>query len=155
MSSDIITTLLNALIVEEGLEVSSHFFRDLAMTYQSVAEELIKKYAENARINGFDYDRDREEAFVNEVLTDAIIGVGELLDVPQHVSGMLLRYAAMNPEFNKFNRLGLQQAIIETENRLKREYLTNRELPSWERIEEKIPGITNQIIDAIEKSKQG
>jgi glucosyl-3-phosphoglycerate synthase len=155
MSSDIITTLLNALIVEEGLEVSSHFFRDLAMTYQSVAEELIKKYAENAKINGFHYDRDREEAFVNEVLTDAIIGVGELLGVPQHVSGMLLRYAAMNPEFEEFNRLGLQQAIIETENRLKREYLTSRELPSWERIEEKIPGITNQIIDAIEKSKQG
>jgi glucosyl-3-phosphoglycerate synthase len=155
MSSDIITTLLNALIVEEGLEVSSHFFRDLAMTYQSVAEELIKKYAENARINGFYYNRDQEEAFVNEVLTDAIIGVGELLDVPQHVSGMLLRYAAINPEFEKFNRLGLQQAIIETENRLKREHLTSRELPSWERIEEKIPGITNQIIDAIEKSKEG
>jgi glucosyl-3-phosphoglycerate synthase len=155
MSSDIITTLLNALIVEEGLEVSSHFFRDLAMTYQSVAEELIKKYAENARINGFYYNRDQEESFVNEVLTDAIIGVGELLDVPQHVSGMLLRYAAMNPEFEKFNRLGLQHTIIETENRLKREHLTSRELPSWERIEEKIPGITNQIIDAIEKSKQG
>jgi glucosyl-3-phosphoglycerate synthase len=154
MSSDIIMTLLNALIVEEGLEVSSHFFRDLALTYQSVAEELIKKYAENAKVNGFHYDRDREETFVYEVLTDAIIGVGELLDVPQHVSGLLLRYTAMNPEFEEFNKHGLQQAIIRAENRLKREYTRGRELPSWERIEEKIPGITEQMIEAIEKSKQ-
>jgi len=39
MATDIISTLLHALIIEEGMEVSSHFFRDLAMTYQSIAEE--------------------------------------------------------------------------------------------------------------------
>jgi len=155
MSTDIISTLLTALIVEEGLEVSSHFFRDLALTYQSVAEELIKKYAENARVNGLHYDRDREEAFVNEVITDAIINVGELLDVPQNISGMFLRYTAMNPEFEEFNRAGLQKAIMETENRLKREYLSTQELPSWERIEEKIPGIRDSIIDVIEEAKKG
>jgi glucosyl-3-phosphoglycerate synthase len=155
MSTDIISTLLTALIVEEGLEVSSHFFRDLALTYQSVAEELIKKYAENARVNGLHYDRDREEAFVNEVITDAIINVGELLDVPQNISGMFLRYTAMNPEFEEFNRVGLQKAIMETENRLKREHLSTRELPSWERVEEKIPGIRDKIIDVIEEAKKG
>ena len=41
MSIDIVTTLLKALIVDEGLEVSTHFFRDLAITYHSVAEDLI------------------------------------------------------------------------------------------------------------------
>jgi glucosyl-3-phosphoglycerate synthase len=154
MSTDIISTLLNALIIEEGLEVSSHFFRDLALTYDSVAEDLIKKYAENAKVNGLQYDRDREEAFVREVITDAIISVGELLDTPQNISGMFLRYTAMHPEFEHYNRQGLQKAIIATEERLKREYLYGRELPSWERIEEKIPGIKDQIIDVIEKTKK-
>ena len=96
MCTDIIATPLNALVVEEGLEVSSHFFRDLSLTYQSVAEELIKKYSENAKLNALSYDRDREEKFVKEVITDAIINVGELVYVPQNISGMFLRYAAMN-----------------------------------------------------------
>ena len=155
MSTDIITTLLNALIVEEGLEISTHFFRDLALTYRSVAEELIRKYAENAKLNGLHYDRDREEEFVNEVLTDAVINVGELLDMPQNISGMFLRYTAMNPEFDEFNSLGLQKAIMNTERRLKQEYRSARDLPSWERIEEKIPGIRDQIIDVIEETKKG
>ena len=43
MAVDIVTTLMNALIIEEGLEISDTFFRDLAITYQGVAEELIKK----------------------------------------------------------------------------------------------------------------
>jgi len=155
MSTDIITTLLNALIVEEGLEISTHFFRDLALTYRSVAEELIRKYAENAKLNGLHYDRDREEAFVNEVLTDAVINAGELLDMPQNISGMFLRYTAMNPEFDEFNSLGLQKAIMKTERRLKQGYRSARDLPSWERIEEKIPEIRDQIIDVIEETKKG
>lgn len=154
MSTDIIATLLSALIVEEGLEVSSHFFRDLALTYQSVAEELIKKYAENAKANGLYYDRDREETFVKEVIADAIVTVGQLLDVPQNISAMFLRYTAMNPEFEPFNRDGLQEAIMAVENRLKHEYKHTRELPSWERLEEKIPDIVNRIIDAIEAGKK-
>ena len=155
MSTDIIATLLNALIVEEGLEISSHFLRDLALTFQSVAEELITKYAENAKLNALDYDRDREEEFVNEAITDAIINVGELLDVPQNISGMFLRYTAMNPEFDRFNTLGLQKAIMDTEKRMKQEYRLARDLPSWGRIEEKIPGIRDQIIDVIEEAKKG
>jgi len=154
MTTDIIATLLNALIVEEGLEVSSHFFRDLSLTYQSVAEDLIRKYAENARLNGLYYDRDREEGFVNDVITDAIINVGALLDVPQHISAMFLRYVAENPEFEEFNRIGLQKAIMDAEKRLRSEHMYSRELPSWERIEEKIPGIGEQIVDVIEETKK-
>lgn len=155
MSTDIISTLLNTLIVEEGLEISDHFFQDLALTYQSVAEELIKKYAENAKLNGLNYNRDREEEFVNEVIADAIINVGELLDAPRHISQRFLRYTGMNPEFEKFNNMGLHQAIMETEKRLKQEYRVGRNLPSWERIEEKIPDIRYQIIDIIEASRKG
>ncbi|MBW2087234.1 MAG: hypothetical protein JRI54_14610, partial [Deltaproteobacteria bacterium] len=61
MAVDIVTTLFKALIIEEGLEVSDHFFRDLTVTYSSIAEDLIKKYSDNARFNGLDYDRDTEE----------------------------------------------------------------------------------------------
>jgi glucosyl-3-phosphoglycerate synthase len=155
MSIDIVTTLLKALIVDEGLEVSTHFFRDLAITYQSVAEDLIKKYAENAKFNGLIYDRDEEERFVDEVITDAIYDVGELLDAPQNISDMFLRYTAMNPEFERFNKLGLQNVVLEVENRTKHEYRIRRDLPSWTRIEEKIPGIIDQIIDVIEEVKKG
>ena len=154
MSTDIISTLLNALVIEEGLEISNHFFRDLALTYQSVAEELVKKYAENAKLNALSYDRDREEIFVKEVITDAIINVGALLDVPQNISAMFLRYTAMNPEFEIFNRSGLQKAIMDTEKRIKQEHRFYRELPSWERIEEKVPEIKDKIIDAIEETKK-
>ncbi len=154
MSTDIIATLLNALVMEEGLEISSHFFRDLALTYQSVAEELIKKYAENARLNDLEYDRDREETFVTEVITEAIIDAGEVLDAPQNISKMFLRYAAMNPEFEEFNRMGLQKAIMNAEKRIKQENRYARDLPSWERIAEKIPGIRDEIIDVIEAVKK-
>ena len=116
---------------------------------------MIKKYAENAKLNGLNYDRDREETFVNEVITDAIVNVGELLDVPQNLSAMFLRYTSISPEFETFNRFGLQKAIIETEKRMKQEYRFAKDLPSWERIEEKIPGIREQIIDVIEEVKRG
>lgn len=154
MSIDIVTTLLKALIVDEGLEVSTHFFRDLAIIYQSVAEDLIKKYAENAAFNGLHYDRDGEERFVSEVITDAIYNVGELLDAPQNISDMFLRYTSMNPEFERFNNLGLQKVIMDVEERVKHEYRITRELPSWTRVEEKIPGIIRQIIDTIEEEKK-
>lgn len=154
MSIDIVTTLLKALIVDEGLEVSTHFFRDLGITYQSVAEDLIKKYAENAKFNGLIYDRDEEERFVNEVITDAIYNVGELLDAPQHISDMFLRYTTINPEFERFNQSGLQNVILEVEKRIKHEYRITRDLPSWARIEEKVPEIIEQIIDVIEQVKK-
>ena len=154
MSIDIVTTLLKALIVDEGLEVSTHFFRDLAITYQSVAEDLIKKYAENAKFNKLIYDRDEEERFVNEVITDAIYDVGELLDAPQNISDMFLRYTTIHPEFERFNKLGLQNVILEVEKRVKHEYRITRDLPSWTSIEEKIPGVIEKIIDVIEAVKK-
>jgi glucosyl-3-phosphoglycerate synthase len=154
MSIDIVTTLLKALIVEEGLEVSSHFFRDLAITYQSVAEDLIKKYAENARFNGLIYDRDEEERFVTKIITGAIYDVGELLGAPQNISNMFWRYTTMNSEFEEFNKLGLQKAILDAEERIKHGHLETGDLPSWTRVEEKIPGIIDRIIDAIEDVKQ-
>ena len=40
MGIDIVTTLLSALVIEEGLVISEHFIRDLTTTYLSVADDL-------------------------------------------------------------------------------------------------------------------
>ena len=77
MSLDIISTMLQALIVEEGLEVTEEFFRDLAMTYESIADQSIKKYADNAEFNHLGYDREIEEKMVREVLSQAVVQTGD------------------------------------------------------------------------------
>ena len=59
--SAIVTTLMNALVIEEGLEISDTFFRDLAITYQGVAEDQIKKYSDDASFSNLKYDREAEE----------------------------------------------------------------------------------------------
>ncbi|MFZ0449962.1 MAG: hypothetical protein WAL98_12035 [Desulfatiglandaceae bacterium] len=43
---------------------------------------------------------------------------------------------------------------MDTEKRMKQENRYSRDLPSWERIEEKVPGIRDQIIDVIEAVKK-
>ena len=45
MAIDIVTTLMNAIVREEGLEITDTFFRDIATTYQAVAEMSIKNYS--------------------------------------------------------------------------------------------------------------
>ena len=56
MAVDVVTTLMNALVIEEGLEFSDTFFRDLSIMYRAVAEELIKKYSDDASFNNLKYD---------------------------------------------------------------------------------------------------
>jgi glucosyl-3-phosphoglycerate synthase len=82
MAIDIVTTLMNALIIEEGLEISDTFFRDLAITYQALAEEQIKKYSDDAGFSNLKYDRDAEEYLVKNVLHNSILQAGELLSSP-------------------------------------------------------------------------
>ena len=154
MSLDIITTLLHALIVEEGLEVGEEFFRDLALTYESIAEEIIKKYSDNAEFNGLEYDRDREEHMVYEVLSKAIVQTADMLTSPAHVAEKLLRFTATFPEFKPFVDMGLQQTILDMEAKLRSLSLEVRSLPSWERILWKLPEINVGIVNALEEDKQ-
>lgn len=154
MSLDIITTLLHALIVEEGLEVGEEFFRDLALTYESIAEEIIKKYSDNAEFNGLSYDRDREEHMVYEVLSKAIVQTADLLTSPAHLAEKLLRFTASFPEFKPFVDMGLQQTILGMEAKLRDQSLEVRYLPSWERIMWKLPEIGLAIVDALEEDKR-
>ena len=153
MSVDIVTTLFKALIIEEGLEVSDHFFRDLAVTYTSIAEDLIKKYSDNARFNGLEYDRDAEEATVRNVFAKAVLFAGFILESPQHIAENIIRFVSSHQEFNPFLEDGFIQTVLNVEERLRLEIFTEAELPSWERVQEKDPEIIRAIIDVIEKEK--
>jgi len=153
MAVDIVTTLFKALIIEEGLEVSDHFFRDLAVTYTSIAEDLIKKYSDNAKFNGLDYDRDAEEASVRDVFAKAVLFAGFILESPQHTAEHIIRFISANEEFKPFLDMGLIQAVMQVEERMRKEVFIEAELPSWERVQEKDPEIIRAIIDVIEDEK--
>ena len=154
MSMDIIYTLLNALIIEEGLAVSEHFFRDLAITYESIAKDLIKKYSDTARFNNIPYDRDTEEAMVTGPLKDGIVNAAEYFLEPRNLADKFLRFTSSNPEFKPFNDQGLQQTILEVAEKTRRLPSVHAETPSWERVQEKCPDIVLRIIDVIEEEKK-
>lgn len=154
MARDIINTMLHALIVEEGLGVGEEFFRDLALTYESIAEEIIKKYSDNAEFNGLAYDRDAEERMVYDVLSRAIMHTGDVLTAPSHTAEKMLRFTAAHDEFKPYVEQGLQQTILALEEKLRDESLEVRHLPSWERIDWKLPEIGPRIVDALEEDKQ-
>jgi glucosyl-3-phosphoglycerate synthase len=154
MSLDIIASLLHAMIVEEGLEVGEEFFRDLALTYEEIAEESIRKYSDNAEFNLLDYDRDQEERLVYEVLSKAIVQSGDMFTSPLHSAEKLLRLTASFEEFRPYLEQGLQQTILQVEEKLRDQSLQPRYLPSWERITWKLPEINTLIVDALEEDKQ-
>jgi glucosyl-3-phosphoglycerate synthase len=72
MAVDAVTILMNALVIEEGLEFSDTFFRNLAITYRAVAEELIKKYSDDASFNHLQYERNGQEELVKSVFQPSI-----------------------------------------------------------------------------------
>ncbi len=153
MSLDIINTLLHALIVEEGLAVDAGFFRDLALTYSSVAEDTIKKYSDIAEFNAIEFDRDQEEHMVYQVLVKAILQAGDQLVAPGQAAGQLLRFTASHQEFQPYLEQGLQKTILEVEQKLLKTTLQVRPLPSWERILWKLPELGGRIVDALEADK--
>jgi glucosyl-3-phosphoglycerate synthase len=153
MAVDIVTTLFKALIIEEGLEVSDHFFRDLAVTYTSIAEDQIKKYSDNAKFNGLQYDRDLEEKAVYDVFVKSVLYAGFILESPQHIAESIIRFLTSHEEFKPHMDNGIISTVNRVEARLRREVLLEAELPSWERVQEKIPDIIKEIIDVIEVEK--
>jgi len=154
MSLDIIYTLLNALIIEEGLEVSQHFFRDLAITYESLARDLIKKYSDTARFNNIPYHRDAEEAMVTGPLKQGILGAAEYFLEPRSLANQFLRLTTSNPEFKPYIEQGLHQTILEVAEKYRMGPVLQPETPSWERVQERCPDIVLQMIDVIETEKR-
>ena len=153
MAREIINTLMNALVAEEGLEVTRAFFRDLAVTYQAVADQLIKKYSHEAAFNNLEYDRDEEEAWVRDIFRSALIAIGEQIESPVRISEMLLYHLQSNKEYGSFLKYGLDQVVL---NMAAQSPVNLFEVPqtvSWERAEFKLPDIRSRLLEAAAEAR--
>jgi glucosyl-3-phosphoglycerate synthase len=153
MGVDIVTTLLNALVIEEGLEISDHFIRDLTLTYLDVADNLIKMYADNAAFAGLSYDRNEEEATVRNVFKDAILFAGDLLITPYRMTDRFLSFITANEEFKPFIETGLARAIGQAGGRMRDQLYETPHTVSWDRVNMKLPELMYELIDVIEAEK--
>lgn len=152
MATDIVTTLLWTLVVEEGFEISNYFVRDITATYLNMADELIKKYSDNASFSNLDYDRDAEEAMVKGVFRDAILAAGESMTSPLHlVSDNLLHLLVSDKRFAQYKGAGLIDDLIAYEEESKNRIFEIPQTVSWERIIMKQPDILSDIQDAVKK----
>ncbi len=154
MAVDIVTTLMNALIIEEGLEISDTFFRDLAITYTALAEEQIKKYSDDASFSNLSYDRDGEEDLVKDVYRNSILHAGELLTSPYRMTERFLRFVYSHPEFKSFLDNGLAETIMSVEGRTEQKLFETPKTVSWERVSNKLPKIFYDLIEAVEEEKR-
>ena len=154
MAVDIVTTLMNALVIEEGLEISDTFFRDLAITYQAVAEEQIKKYSDDAGFNNLVYDRDTEESLVHDVFRNSVLFAGGLLTSPFRMTERFLRYVNSYPEFKPFLEKGLAETLLSVEKKSQQSLFETPQTVSWERVSNKLPRIFYDLIEVVEAEKR-
>ena len=154
MGMDIVTTLMNALVIEEGLEISDTFFQDLAITYQAVAEDQIKKYSDDAGFSNLIYDRDAEENLVRSVFQNSILNAGELLTSPLRITEKFLRFVNSYSEFKPFLEKGLAEAILSVESKVQKRVFEMPKTVSWERVSNKLPQIFYDLIEVVEKEKR-
>ena len=154
MGIDIVTTLMNALIVEEGLEISDTFFRDLAVTYQAVAEEQIRKYSDDASFSNLKYNRDYEEYLVKSVFRNSILKAGEVLTAPYRMTEKFLRLINSHLEFKRFLEDGLAEAVLEVERKTEQSLFEVPQTVSWERVSNKLPRIFYDLIEVVENEKR-
>jgi glucosyl-3-phosphoglycerate synthase len=153
MGIDIVSTLLAALVVEEGLAISEHFIRDLTTTYLSVADDLIKMYADNAAYCGLNYDTNLEEAMVDNVFKNVILFAGDQLLSPAFMARRFSSYVTEHGEFKPFIDQGLLSVIEKTSQNLGAEIYETPRTVSWERVMRKLPTLINEIIDVVESEK--
>ncbi|SPD72852.1 conserved hypothetical protein [uncultured Desulfobacterium sp.] len=154
MAVDIVTTLMTAIIVEEGLEVSDTFFRDLAITYQAIAEEMIRKYADDSSFSNLKYNMDNEEYMVRNVFRDSILYAGEVFTDPYRMSERFLRYVNTHPEFKAFLDNGLAETILKVERGSEHQIFEMPQTVSWERVSNKLPNIFYDLIEVVEQEKR-
>ena len=154
MGIDIVTTLLTAFVIEEGLEISDHFIRDLTLTYLDVADSLIKMYADNAAFSGLDYDTNSEEAMVDTVFKNAILYAGDLLISPYRLVDRFTTFLGTHEAFEPFLASGLLQTIMDAAEKTRDQLFETPQTVSWERVARKLPNIFYDIIDVVEKEKK-
>ena len=154
MAIDIVTTLMTALVIDEGLEISDTFFRDLAITYQAMAEGHIKKYSDDSSFNNLEYDRDAEEDLIKNVFRNSILLAGEVLTAPYRTTERFLRLINSYPEFKPFLENGLAEAIMKVERKTKNTVFEMPQTVSWERVSNRLPGIFYDLIEVVESEKR-
>jgi len=154
MAVDIVTTLMNALIQEEGLEMSDTFFRDLSITYLAVAEEQIKKYSDEAGFNNLLYDRDEEEYLAKRVFRGSILQAGEILTMQTRITERFLRMIHTYPEFKPFLDAGLAETVLTVENRMQQSVFEIPQTVSWERVSNKLPNIFRVLKEAVKEENK-
>ena len=154
MAVDIVATLMNALVIEEGLEISDTFFRDLTITYRAVAEEMVKKYSDDASFNNLNYDRDSEEDMVKNVFQDSILYAGDLLTSPHRMIEKFLRFVNSHGEFKRYLDQGLAETILSAEKSARQSVFEMPQTVSWERVSNKLPRIYYDLIEALEAEKR-
>jgi glucosyl-3-phosphoglycerate synthase len=154
MAIDIVTTLMTAIIIEEGLEISETFFRDLAITYQAVAEEQIRKYADDSSFSNLKYNMENEEHLVRDVFRNSILYAGEVFSSPYSISERFLRYVSSQPEFKPFLDDGLAETILKVERSSEHKIFEMPQTVSWERVSNKLPNIFYDLIEVVEQEKR-
>jgi glucosyl-3-phosphoglycerate synthase len=113
MSIDIAKAIFRNLAIE-GASLSKSLFNTLVVTYLRTAQDTIKRYHDDAKINGLFFDRHQETRMV-EAFTNAIQIAGkEFLEDPL--------YSPLIPNWNRVisaipGFLEKLQAVVEEENR--------------------------------------
>ena len=153
MGIDIVTTLINALVQDEGLEVSEDFFRDLTIIYSRVVDQQIKMVADEASFNNLRYDRDEEERLALTVFRNCIFRAGEILTTQSQITGRFLRVIHTYPEFKKYLEAGLAETLLSVENQMKRAFFETPQTVSWERITDKLPEIFKTLNQTVKQEK--
>jgi glucosyl-3-phosphoglycerate synthase len=75
MVKDIMGTILRTL-ASQGTEISHGVIMSLESAYQRIAQDYVERYAFDAAINGFPFDRHAEEQAV-EAFAKALVASGE------------------------------------------------------------------------------
>ena len=154
MVVDIVTTLLSALVIEEGLEISDHFIRDLTVTYLDVADCLIKMYGDNAAFAGLEYEANSEEELVHGIVKDAILYAGDLLVSPYRLAERFATFVGSHEAFEAYIASGLLKAISASARKNRDQLFQTPHTVSWERVERKMPNVFYETIDVVEKEKR-
>jgi len=149
MAVDIVTTLMNALVKGEGLDLSEAFFRDLFTIYTGVTDKLTQMYSDESLFNNLEYDWDYEEYLARDVFGRCILHAGEILTAQPATTERLLRLANSYPQFKPCLEAGLIQAILSVESELKEKVFETPHTASWERVSHKIPNIQAILLEAI------
>ena len=150
MAVDIVTTLLNALVQGEGLDLNEAFFRDLYVIYTGVTDKLTKMYSDETLFNDLEYDWDYEDHLTRNVFGKCILHAGEILTAHTVTTDKLLRLAKSYPQFKPFLDAGLTEAILAVQSQLRDKIFETPHTAAWERVARKIPNINQMLIEAIE-----